>query len=53
VLAGFYERNIPPILRGFALAADAFHAVDESFRLESLALCEASARTLYERLASL
>jgi acetylornithine deacetylase/succinyl-diaminopimelate desuccinylase-like protein len=53
VLAGFYERNIPTILSGFALAADAFHAVDESFRLESLALCEASARTLYERLASL
>jgi acetylornithine deacetylase/succinyl-diaminopimelate desuccinylase-like protein len=53
VLAGFYERSIPTVLSGFALAADAFHAVDESFRLESLALCEASAHTLYQRLASL
>lgn len=53
VLAGFYERGIPTILSGFALAADAFHAVDESYRLESLALGEASAHALYERLASL
>ena len=53
VLAAFYERGIPTILSGFALASDAFHAVDESFRLESLGLCEASARALYARLATL
>lgn len=53
VLAAFYERGIPTILSGFALAADAFHAVDESYRLESLALGEASAHALYEKLASL
>jgi acetylornithine deacetylase/succinyl-diaminopimelate desuccinylase-like protein len=53
VLAGFYDRKIPTVLSGFGLASDAFHAVDESFRLESLALCEASAHALYEKLASL
>lgn len=53
VLAGFYERGIPTVLSGFALAADAFHAVDESFRLESVALCEASAAALYAKLSSL
>ncbi len=53
VLAAFYERGIPTVLSGFALASDAFHAVDESFRLESLGLCEASARALYARLADL
>ena len=53
VLAAFYERKIPTVLSGFALASDAFHAVDESFRLESLGLCEASARALYGRLATL
>lgn len=53
VLAGFYDRKIPTVLSGFALAADAFHAVDESFRLTSLGLCEASAHALYQKLASL
>ena len=53
VLAAFYEQGIPTVLSGFALASDAFHAVDESFRLESLALCEASAHSLYRKLASL
>jgi len=53
VLAGFHERGIPTILSGFALAEDAFHAVDESFRLASLALCEASSHALYDKLASM
>jgi hypothetical protein len=35
------------------LAGDGVHAVDESFRLESLALCEAAGRALYEKLAGL
>jgi acetylornithine deacetylase/succinyl-diaminopimelate desuccinylase-like protein len=53
VLKGFFDRKIPTILSGFALASDGVHAVDESFRLESLAMCEAAARKLYEKLAQL
>lgn len=53
ILKGFYDRGIPTILSGFALATDGIHAVDESFRLESLALCEAAAYKLYEKLAAL
>lgn len=53
VLKGFFDRKIPTILSGFALASDGVHAVDESFRLESLALCEAAAYKLYEKLAKL
>lgn len=53
VLKGFYDRKIPTILSGFALAGDGFHAVDESFRLESLALCEQSSYKLFEKLAKL
>jgi acetylornithine deacetylase/succinyl-diaminopimelate desuccinylase-like protein len=53
VLKGFYDRKIPTILSGFALASDGVHAVDESFRLESLALCEAAAYKLFEKLSKL
>ena len=53
MLKGFYDRSIPTILSGFALAEDGIHAVDESFRLESLALCEVAAYELFERLARL
>ena len=53
VLKGFYDRKIPTILSGFALASDSVHAVDESFRLESLALCEQASYKLYEKLAKL
>jgi succinyl-diaminopimelate desuccinylase len=53
VLAAFARRDIPTILSGFALAQDAFHAPDESYRLESLRLGEAAARELYARLALL
>jgi acetylornithine deacetylase/succinyl-diaminopimelate desuccinylase-like protein len=53
VLKDFYDRGIPTILSGFALAEDGIHAVDESFRLESLALCEAAAYKLYEGLGRL
>lgn len=53
VLKGFFDRGIPTILSGFALASDGVHAVDESFRLESLASCEAAAYKLYEKLAKL
>jgi acetylornithine deacetylase/succinyl-diaminopimelate desuccinylase-like protein len=53
VLKDFYDRGIPTILSGFALADDGVHAIDESFKLESLALCEASSHKLYEKLATL
>ncbi|MGH2750650.1 MAG: M20/M25/M40 family metallo-hydrolase [Actinomycetota bacterium] len=53
VLAAFAERGIPTILSGFTGPEDNFHAPDESFRLESLRLGEASARALYEHLAKL
>ncbi len=53
VLKGFYDRNIPTILSGFALANDGIHGVDESFRLDSLALSEAASYKLYEKLAKL
>jgi hypothetical protein len=38
---------------GFALGADAFHAPNESYRLESLALGERTARELYDSLSRL
>jgi acetylornithine deacetylase/succinyl-diaminopimelate desuccinylase-like protein len=53
ILKGFYDRGIPTILSGFALANDGIHAIDESFRLESVALCEAAGYALYEKLAKL
>jgi acetylornithine deacetylase/succinyl-diaminopimelate desuccinylase-like protein len=53
VLAAFAERGIPTILSGFTGPDDNFHAPDESFRLESLRLGEASARALYKHLAKL
>ncbi|MGH2734791.1 MAG: peptidase dimerization domain-containing protein, partial [Actinomycetota bacterium] len=53
VLAAFARRNIPTILSGFTRPEDAFHAPDESFRLESLRLGELAARALYRRLAAL
>jgi acetylornithine deacetylase/succinyl-diaminopimelate desuccinylase-like protein len=53
VLAAFAEKEIPTILSGFALAEDAFHAPNESYRLESLELGERAARELYSALARL
>lgn len=53
VLKGFFDRKIPTILSGFALSSDGVHAVDESFRLESLALCEQASYKLFEKLANL
>jgi len=52
-LAAFAARDIPTVLTGFSLAADAFHAPDESYRLESLRLGELAARELYASLATL
>ena len=50
VLAG---QGVPSIVSGFALPADAFHAPNESYRLESLRLGELAARELYLALADL
>jgi acetylornithine deacetylase/succinyl-diaminopimelate desuccinylase-like protein len=50
VLAG---RGIPAIVSGFALPDDAFHAPNESYRLESLRLGEATALELYKILSEL
>jgi acetylornithine deacetylase/succinyl-diaminopimelate desuccinylase-like protein len=53
LLAVLAERGIPAIVSGFALPDDAFHAPNESYRLESLRLGEAAARELYRTLSAL
>jgi acetylornithine deacetylase/succinyl-diaminopimelate desuccinylase-like protein len=53
VVAEFAAREIPTIVTGFALPEDAFHAPDESYRLESLELGERTARELLRSLAEL
>ncbi len=47
------EQGLSTIVSGFALGADAFHAPNESYRLESLRLGELTARELYLALADL
>jgi acetylornithine deacetylase/succinyl-diaminopimelate desuccinylase-like protein len=46
-------RGIPTIVSGFSLPDDAFHAPNESYRVESLRLGEQAARELYPALATL
>jgi hypothetical protein len=53
LLSVLADRGITPIVSGFALPEDAFHAPNESYRLESLRLGEAAARELYFALAQL
>jgi acetylornithine deacetylase/succinyl-diaminopimelate desuccinylase-like protein len=53
LLAVLAEQEVPTIVSGFALGADAFHAPNESYRLESLRLGELTARELYRSLADL
>jgi acetylornithine deacetylase/succinyl-diaminopimelate desuccinylase-like protein len=53
LLAVLAEQGMPTIVSGFALGADAFHAPNESYRLESLRLGELTARELYRSLADL
>ena len=53
LLAVLAEQEVPTIVSGFALGADAFHAPNESYRLESLRLGELAARELYSSLADL
>ena len=47
------ERGIPTVVSGFVLDADAIHAPNESYRLESLRLGERAAGELYRALAEL
>jgi acetylornithine deacetylase/succinyl-diaminopimelate desuccinylase-like protein len=53
IVAELAAAGIPTVVGGFALADDAIHAPNESYRLESLRLGEASARELYAALAQL
>ena len=53
LLAVLADQGVPTIVSGFALSADAFHAPNESYRLESLRLGELTARELYRSLADL
>jgi acetylornithine deacetylase/succinyl-diaminopimelate desuccinylase-like protein len=53
IVAELAAAGIPTVVGGFALADDAIHAPNESYRLESLRLGEASARELYAALAEL
>ena len=53
LLAVLADQRVPTIVSGFALGADAFHAPNESYRLESLRLGERTARELYGSLSAL
>lgn len=53
ILATFADRGIQTIVTGFALAGDAVHAPNESYRVESLKLGEKAAHELYSTLARL
>ena len=53
ILAGLADRGIQTIVSGYALPDDAIHAPNESFRLESIELCERTGYALFEELAKL
>ena len=53
IVAELAAAGIPAAVGGFALAEDAIHAPNESYRLESLRLGAATARELYAALAQL
>ena len=53
VLAELSRRGIDAVVTGFVTDDDAYHAPNESYRLESLRLGEAFARELYLALADL
>jgi acetylornithine deacetylase/succinyl-diaminopimelate desuccinylase-like protein len=53
IVAELAAQGMPVIVGGFGLLADAIHAPNESFRLESLRLGEATARELLLALAAL
>ncbi len=53
IVAEMAARGYPVIVSGFALAEDALHGPNESFRLQSLALGQRAAGELYAALAKL
>ncbi|MBN1528558.1 MAG: M20/M25/M40 family metallo-hydrolase [Thermoleophilaceae bacterium] len=53
VLAELSARGIDTVATGFATGGDAFHAPNESYRVESLRLGEASTREIYLALGAL
>jgi acetylornithine deacetylase/succinyl-diaminopimelate desuccinylase-like protein len=53
LLSVLADRGVPTIVSGFVLDADAIHAPNESFRLESLRMGERAAAELYHGLADL
>jgi acetylornithine deacetylase/succinyl-diaminopimelate desuccinylase-like protein len=53
VVAELAARGLPVVVTGFATEDDAFHAPDESFRVEGLRQGEAAARELLTAMASL
>ena len=53
IVADLADRGIPTVVSGFAVPQDRIHAPDESYRLRSLELGEASARELLRAFAEL
>jgi acetylornithine deacetylase/succinyl-diaminopimelate desuccinylase-like protein len=53
ILAELSARGIDTVATGFATGGDAWHAPNESYRLESLRLGEASTREIYRALGDL
>ena len=53
ILAELSARGIDTVATGFATGGDAFHAPNESYRIESLRLGEASTREIYLALGAL
>jgi acetylornithine deacetylase/succinyl-diaminopimelate desuccinylase-like protein len=53
IVSELARKRIPVVVGGFALPADAPHAPNESFRVESLRLAEATAHELYAAFAAL
>jgi hypothetical protein len=53
IVAELARRRMPVVVTGFATEDDAFHAPDESFRVEGLRQGEAAARELLAAMASL
>jgi hypothetical protein len=53
IMSTLASLDVPTVLTGFALPDDAVHTPNESYRLESLRLGDATARELYSTLSQL
>ena len=53
ILSALAARGIQTVVSGYALPEDAIHAPNESYRLESVELCERTGYALFEELAAL